>query len=578
MRKKYRSFAVIALIVCLMSSIVACSGRGGSGRGPNIEKTDTTKTQLIVSNFDGGFGTEWLYKAKDRFEQMYADTSFEEGKTGVQIMIDANKDQGFQIINTIKDSDTNVYFTQNVNYYDFVNKGYFADITDIVTEDLTAKYNESGTIEEKFDAYSRDYFSVNGKYYGIPHYYCNAGIVYDVDLFEEKGFYFAADTEIDANTTKYNTDLENGNDGFIFGKTDKKSNGPDGKPGTADDGLPATYDEFFMLCDYIVEKGCTPVIWTGKYRNDYMKDIIRNMAIDYEGVEQGQMYYSFSGTAKNLVESIDENGEVVFAAPTEIKAEDNGYKMYTSAGRYYAMQFYSKLTAKNKESKWLHNDCFNENRSHTDAQDDFLRSRPATDNAVAMLFEGSHWVNEAKSTFEYVASTYGEEYSMSNRNLGMMPFPKATKEKIGEESTILDAMNSLGFINANCSAVQLEVAKKFLQFVNTDESLREFTRTTGTFRNLNYELTESDEASLSGWGKLLLSTKSNTKVVYGFSKNRVWLNNSATLAYEGFQAKIGNTKYNLVVDEIRGGAISAKDYFNGIGNYYNEEWWKQLTF
>lgn len=573
--KKMKAFATVALAATMTFAMVGCGDN--SGRGPQIEKVDNTKTQLNVSNFDGGFGTEWLYEAEKRFEKMYENTSFEDGKMGVQIHIDPNKDQGHHIIDSIKDSDTDVYFTQGVNYYDFVNKGYFADITDIITEDLTEAYGEAGTIEDKFDDYSKNYFNANGKYYGIPHYSCYSGIVYDVDLFEAKKFYFAADTTIDANTNKYNTALNNGNNGFIYEKTDVRSNGPDGKPGTADDGLPATYEEYFMLCDYINGAGCVPVIWTGRYRNDYVKDFIKALAIDYEGVEQGQMYYSFSGTAKNLVKSIDANGNVTFAEPTEITAE-NGYKMYTSAGRYYAMKFYRELTS---TAAWIHSDCFNENRYHTDAQDDFLRSKPKGEAPVAMLFEGSHWVNEAKSTFEYVAANYGEEYSQANRNLGMMPFPKATVDKVGEEYTILDGTQSLGFINANCSGAELEVAKKFLQFVNTDDSLREFTRLTGTVKNLSYDLEESDEAELSGWGKMLWATKANRKAVYAYSNNMVWLNNSATLAYEGFNSKIGNTSYNLVIDEIRGdksGTITAEDYFAGIGNYYNATWWSRLIF
>lgn len=573
MRKIFKSFAMVALAAIMVGPMVACGDN--SGRGPQIEKVDNTKTQLNISNFDGGFGTEWLYQAKARFEKMYENTRFETDKMGVQVHIDPNKDQGHHIIDSIKDSDTDVYFTQGVNYYDFVNKGYFADITDIVTEDL-AKYGETGTIEDKFDDYSKDYFNANGKYYGIPHYSCYNGIVFDVDLFEAKKFYFAADMTVDANTTKYNTARNNGNNGFIYDKTDVRSNGPDGKPNTADDGLPATYEEFFLLCDYITGGGCVPIIWTGKYRNDYVKDFVKSLAIDYEGVEQGQMYYSFSGTATHLVESIDANGNVTLAEPTEINAQ-NGYQMYTSAGRYYAMKFYQTLTSK---ISWLHGDCFNENRYHTDAQDDFLRSKPKGEAPVAMLLEGSHWVNEASSTFEYVAANYGEEYSKNNRNLGMMPMPKATTAQIGEDYTILDATNSLGFINANCSAVELDVAKKFLQFVHTDESLREFTRVTGTVKNLEYELEESDTAALSGWGKQLWETKANRKTVYGYSKNMVWLNNQATLAYEGFQAKIGNTGYNLVIDEIRGdkkGTISAEDYFAGIKNYYNATWWSRLA-
>ena len=66
-----------AMAIASMTTLVGC--------GPRGEQIDATKTQLHVSNYDGGFGTEWLYAAKDRFTELVKDVSFESGKTGVQI-------------------------------------------------------------------------------------------------------------------------------------------------------------------------------------------------------------------------------------------------------------------------------------------------------------------------------------------------------------------------------------------------------------------------------------------------------------------------------------------------------------
>ena len=53
---------------------------------------DETKSQLCVGNYDGGVGTQWLYDAADRFEQMYTTTEFEPGtgKVGVEVVVDPN--------------------------------------------------------------------------------------------------------------------------------------------------------------------------------------------------------------------------------------------------------------------------------------------------------------------------------------------------------------------------------------------------------------------------------------------------------------------------------------------------------
>lgn len=573
MKKLKRIMAVILTFIVAVS-MAACTEEVNPDGRPE-EKVDHSKTQLNVSNFNGGYGDEWLYKAKYRFEEKYAETSFEEGKTGVQVWIDNNKDQGHNVLTYVKDSPNNVFFTQGVSYYDFLSSNALADVTDIMTEDLSEKYGENGTILDKFNDLQKEYFGVDGHYYAIP--YCGGfyGIMYDVDLFVKKGFYFAADTTLDANAVKYNTDLSNGNNGFIYDKTDVKSNGPDGKPGTSDDGLPATYDEFFMLCDYILSAGCKPTIWTGQYRNDYIKDILRALVCDYEGSEMA-LNFNFDGTATHLVKSIDASGNVTFEAPTQIN-NSNGYKYMATAGKYYAMKFYQQLTS---NAAYYHNKCFNETQSHTDAQNDFLFSRPEGREPIAMLLEGTYWANEAKDTFEEIAGRYGSEYDAYHRQIGIMPLPKATKEQVGDPYTIYGDVGSLGFINSNCNATQLKVAKLFLQFVNTEVSLREFTVTTNTIKELKYSMTEEDLAQMTQFGRLLWNIKDGLNTVHRASKNPIFLNNSSIFTIEGYDSKIGSTTYNRPADQLRGNSsdkISAADYFFGISNYYTQSWWNGLV-
>ena len=47
---------------------------------PGGEAIQHDKTQLYVSNFNGGVGTEWLYKVKKIYEELHAEDSYEEGK------------------------------------------------------------------------------------------------------------------------------------------------------------------------------------------------------------------------------------------------------------------------------------------------------------------------------------------------------------------------------------------------------------------------------------------------------------------------------------------------------------------
>ena len=93
--------------------------------------------------------------------------------------------------------------------------------------------------------------TVNGqtRYYAYPHYFTSFGITYNVELFDKKGYYFAEGYNPNGSLE----DMFIGSEGVEYGY--EKTAGPDCESGTYDDGLPTTYDEFFLLCDYIATVG-----------------------------------------------------------------------------------------------------------------------------------------------------------------------------------------------------------------------------------------------------------------------------------------------------------------------------------
>ena len=48
-----------------------------------VEGIDATKTQLYIASYAGGNGYKWLDDVEVRFEEMYKDKEFEEGKRGL---------------------------------------------------------------------------------------------------------------------------------------------------------------------------------------------------------------------------------------------------------------------------------------------------------------------------------------------------------------------------------------------------------------------------------------------------------------------------------------------------------------
>ena len=81
----------IALMMAVVTAL-SCLPLAGCGNGNNA--VDNTKTHLSVLAYDGGIGSQWLKNAAKRFEEKYANVSFEEGKTGVVIDITNDKLDG----------------------------------------------------------------------------------------------------------------------------------------------------------------------------------------------------------------------------------------------------------------------------------------------------------------------------------------------------------------------------------------------------------------------------------------------------------------------------------------------------
>ena len=242
--KKNILAAVLALTTCASVALPAGCGKEGP-------KVDNSKAQLHVSNFNGGVGNVWLKKAIDRFCEDYKDYHFTDDTTGVQVWVDNHTNDGGKIEASIEGAQQSVYFMEQTTYYTFVYEGLLLDITDMVQEKLT-KYGETRSIEDKMTQVQKDYFKTSeGKYYGLPHYEGVYGLTYDADLFDAQSWYFDAD----GNIGKKSTDS-----GLGYG--------PNGKTGvengvdySKDDGLPATYEQFFNLCKTIKKRVMYQIKW-----------------------------------------------------------------------------------------------------------------------------------------------------------------------------------------------------------------------------------------------------------------------------------------------------------------------------
>lgn len=419
---------------------------------------DKNKTQLYIGNYNGGLGFDWLRQVADAFEAV---------NTDVQVVINNEKDlfSDANLFTNIKLYNNDMYFVNAITYANFVGADLLLDVTDVVNSKVEG---EDLTIKDKLNPTLRDYYETeDGKFYGLPFFDSLFGTVYDVDLFEQEGYYFNSNNEL-ITYDKANSTL---------------SAGPNGIVGDYDDGLPATYSQWETLMSELKSNGITPYIWTGQYEY-YRQRFITAAWADYEGKSNFDLNFNL-------------NGEYTFKGDTETTpiTVENAYRLQEQYGKTYALNFAASIV----KNRYYATESFNTTNSHTMAQQQFLLSVTGN-NRIAMIFEGGWWENEAKPFFSTMEKKYGEEYGISERRFAFMPFPKADDGSSNPRTTVISSTgNSMVMINK--STQNAELAKAFFKFAHSDESLRTFTRVTGSVRPFAYNLTDSDLSEMTHYAK-----------------------------------------------------------------------------
>lgn len=155
-----------------------------------------------------------------------------------------------------------------------------------------------------------------------------------------------------------------------------------------------------------------------------------------------------------------------------------------------------------------------------------------------------------------------------------MPYPKATEEQVGQKQTLLDTHQALGFVSAFVPDYKMQLAKDFLQFCSTDESLSEYTVVTNSMKALNYTLSKEDEQKLSYYGNSMFDLKAASDVVYPYSNNPMYLNFQSSFAKNLFvsQQSESATPQNRPIEALLKKSTSAETFFYGYRTYYNSIW------
>lgn len=498
--KKLLTIVLALLMIFSSSALTAC----GTGSENNY---NSTKTQLYVGLFKAGLGREWLDRAKIDFEEKYKDVSFEEGKQGVEVVIDYKvaefKVGTFQsnvpsLVNSIYFLDQSDYagysslgILKNVNNY--LNKDVYDDNGDLIditfnAENSALSFGEGGTTS-MMDIMNEEYVysmkHIDGNYYAAPYRNIVTGVIYDADYFNSAKLYFFKD--------------ENPETGEKFGATqadiDRGSNedgsleigyGPDGVKGTTDDGMPETWNDFMTLIDNM---GSTyPFVWSGaeNYQKMYMyMDIWAN----YEGYDNFKLNYSFEGEHSEL---------------GEIKPSNAIEKLTQQEGRKAAIKALYDIASNSSYvySNWKSTDEF-------ESQKRFVKSKKES-KRIAMLVDGGYWEVNMIGEFNSMAQSNPQD-GFGKRDFRLLPIPNFVGVDGIKDQTVTNAPEVLycagpGIVclpsnYRNKNAVQDSLAELFLYFTHSREQMIKFTGATGgCVKPYDFKVTEADHKYLTKYG------------------------------------------------------------------------------
>lgn len=538
-----KKFLALILALLIAMSIVACGGtgnggnNGGTGGGEDFiyNSPGDQKVKISISNPTGGVGQKWIAELAEEFAKRNVETDFGDGKTGVYIEVVPEKGRN---VDSIKGTSTHI-LVQAASY-----PALYAATGDLYNLDeiYFDKTREGGTLEEKlFPGIKTRLITKDNHCYGLPVADFFSGISYNAGLFEEIGAYLLLDQN-GAGTSFYSP-LTKKN--YKFGtSTLQLSYGPDGVPGTMDDGLPASLEEVIVLMEYIKNRGYYPVALSGAH-NYYSNYFFAGMMTALAGAEQMNNYYNSEGEIE--VVAFDNNGEPllteepIFAGVDYIKKpvtrkvnlnSDNGYLVGTMVAKYYTTALFEIM----KKNGFFSPEASNPSVSHYDAQQAFLTGSASGFTDSAMLIDASYWFNETIDQGNFVIAKVNTGKSKEDFDIRFMPLPTsyyfdANRQALSEP--IPAVLNNEGCYelvvnnDIKSDAVLEKAIVAFLKFMYAEEQIKSKTISTGMTMAVEVDMTEEDLGKMDSFYRYiyLARAKNASNVVFQTSQNDSFVKN-----------------------------------------------------
>ena len=586
MKSKFIKKALcIAMALCMSAPLVACGernvgpGNGGGNGGGNSSAATSINVLLFTGTATRNGAIKWIQDAAERFTELKKDESYESGKKGVEIGIQDNKLIPYD---NLSSDGNDIYLDEGrPDMYTHSASNKLMQLDEIV--DYIE--NEQGlTIDADAKKRMLGYESADGQrhYYGLPQYEWSNSLTYDVNYFEDAGLYFAR-----PDATKFKTyEGEYGISKHVDPTDMQKSCGPDGKYGTLDDGLPSSLEELAQLCDYIKSKGGSPFIMPGGAGGSvYSFHMVQAIWAALEGAEtMKSVTAEFSDKPVEVITGF-ESGKYFFGdknipMPTTEKVvlnDENGYKMYDMASRYYALSFMQLAY----DNDWFHSETKSDS-SADKVQTTFIATNP--NERAAMYIDGTYWYHEAELYNKGSAFTQWRRTSGGKeRKLSYMCLPTtldgSVAEGEGKKNTMLNVGSSFMFVNNRVSenAGKKRAVFDFLKFLYSEKELAAFTEFLGMNIPINYEY---DETKLGDYyykefkefrnGKSDVVTVASSNPIHYKNLSSFLLGFGGALNYYNYKGQVMMEGYLQAYRDGR----TAKDIFTG--STLSEATWQTL--
>ena len=566
-------------IVTIMLNLVLLLGLGGCGRVEEGIRSD--KEQIYVLCYDGGHGTQWFQDLCNKFNE---ETAFD---LGYQIWPTFQKFNEQQLLSTIGTDQYRMYVSSPCAFTSAIYQDKLADISDIL-DDYAAE-GEELTIGEKMVGPEQfmEIYSKHGEgLYAMPFAESVMSFVYDHDLFlKKKWYYFANETEDGAALREQGIEYSGSGDNLTFVSSTGETNyeagdrilsaGKDGKYGTYDDGQPITEEEWRETLNMIANENYTyPLTWSGAVA-PYANNVFAAVFAQYSGMDAFSTYFRFDSQGKEveLIEGIGKedvvDGRVVYDESNKVSRvikPENGQDVYKMEGVIKAYEFmntYMNYNNPNAE-KYINRKGAENSNSQYDTQNQFILGIEQANNQnnplSAMLLEGSWWEYEAKAMFDTL-DIYGE------REFRYMLLPDFEGQAM-EKSAVSCEETGIYFLAKDSNTERLNVTKSFLKFLLSDESMRYFTRETGSILPYTYELTPEDEAALTPFARNVRELYYDTENIEIVRHSQMQMLSPISYAtdknlYERYPTRLRGVRNNTIVTVLENYSRSTGDGLSG---------------